>query len=489
MDAREARVDYRLYYAVKARFGQTARYRRGVWRLVSEMSGIESGWWNLAAGGIRGLVALMVAVGGTSTVIATEPPAMSSARRTPIVNVVERCRDAVVNISTTKIVNTRAYRDVFEFGFPRVRQRAVESVGSGFVVHESGLIVTNAHVVAQAADIKVIFPDEKTYAAELLASDPKHDLAVLKVDAGRDLPFLRPSRGDDLMIGETVVAIGNPLGLGHSVSAGIVSALRRDLEIGPQFRLEGLIQTDAPINPGNSGGPLLNIEGQLIGVNTAIRGDAQSIGFAIPVDRIWELLPSMLDFEKRDGVGIGLEVDGRDVRITKVRPAGPAESAGLRIGDRITAIDAKQTRDGIDYYAQLARKAAGQPVKLSVLRDNRAMELQLSLQPLPPPDGAALALRKLGVNVLEVPDDIAQRNNVPSYARVMIDSVQSRSPAAEVGLRRGDFIIGIGRGPISTLDGLGRALDPLNSGDDAIVYILRWQDDPPSKWVAEMTVR
>jgi len=212
-----------------------------------------------------------------------------SRRRTPVVEVFEHARDAVVNISTTRIVRMRSRSpldDIFDFGRPGYRQQRVQSIGSGIVVHESGYIVTNAHVVSQASDVQVTFADETRLPADVLAVDSQHDLAVIKVAADHPLPHLKLGSSDDILIGETVVAIGNPLGLEHTVTAGIVSALNRQLDFGNDVIYTGLIQTDASINPGNSGGPLLNIDSELIGINTAIRGDAQNIGFAIPVNRL-----------------------------------------------------------------------------------------------------------------------------------------------------------------------------------------------------------
>ena len=401
-------------------------------------------------------------------------------RRTPVVEVVEKCRDAVVNISTTKVVQMRAAaRDIFDLAYPRTFSRPVESIGSGLVIHESGIIVTNAHVVAQAADIRVLFADQSSYDATLVAIDHGHDLAILRIAAPKPLAYVQLGQSDDLMIGETVVAIGNPVGLGHSVSTGIVSAIKRDLQINPELELTSLIQTDAPINPGNSGGPLLNINGQLIGINTAIRGDAQSIGFAIPVARLWELLPTMLDIEKRERIEFGLTVAGPEARVSEVRPNSPAEQAGVRTGDRIVRLDNRPTRDGIDYYVQLLGRDTNQPVSLAVLRNGSTQNLRVALRPLPPPDGAALGSQFLGVQALEVPDDLLRKERVPRGCKVIIETVNPRGPAFRAGLRAGDFITAIGRAPIRSLSDLGLALESANKAERLQVSILRWSTDPP----------
>ena len=177
----------------------------------------------------------------------------------------------------------------------RPRRRVTrQSAGSGFIIHPDGYLVTNAHVIARTTEQSVIFANGREYDARVVASDPQRDLAILKIDAGVPLPTLPLGRSDDLMQGETVIAIGNPLGLQHTVTAGVVSATDRSIEVNGGLAFEGLIQTDASINPGNSGGPLLDLRGRVIGMNTAIKPQANSIGFAIPVIMIRELLPSLL---------------------------------------------------------------------------------------------------------------------------------------------------------------------------------------------------
>ncbi|MDP7348694.1 MAG: trypsin-like peptidase domain-containing protein, partial [Phycisphaeraceae bacterium] len=233
------------------------------------------------------LLTLIVTSHGDGHEAESRPVDLAVNRRTPVVRVFEQSRNAVVNISTTQIVQLRDPLgfDLFEqfFHMPRRRTFRRQSVGSGFVLHEAGYIVTNAHVVARTAERKVLFADERAFDAQVVALDHEHDLAVLKIDADGPLATLPLGTSHDLMVGETVIAIGNPLGLSDTVTAGVISAVDRELEFGDGKSFKGLIQTDASINPGNSGGPLLNILGDLIGVNTAMRGDAQNIGFAIPV--------------------------------------------------------------------------------------------------------------------------------------------------------------------------------------------------------------
>jgi len=234
--------------------------------------------------------------GGLLVVLAAAPlagqPDERSLRRTPVVVVFEAARDAVVNISSTEVVEVRDRFDQL-FGRRRAQPRRLKrtSIGSGFVVHPEGYIVTNAHVVRRAADIQIITADDRTIQAQVVAEDAEHDLAILKIPAPSPLPYLKLGRSNDIMVGETVIAIGNPFGFQNTVTAGIISALDRDLHFGRETVYRGLIQTDTPINPGNSGGPLFNAAGQVVGIVVsklnALRiakatGDVpQNINFAI----------------------------------------------------------------------------------------------------------------------------------------------------------------------------------------------------------------
>ncbi len=426
---------------------------------------------------------------------ADDDAARREARRTPIVRVFEQCRDAVVNISTTRIVRMRSlgmhgmWDEIFDFGLPRARNRRVQSVGSGVVVHESGYIVTNAHVVAQASDIQVTFADGETRPADLLAVDPEHDLAVLKVDAPQPLNDQKLGRSDDIMIGETVVAVGNPLGLQHSVSAGIVSALNRDLPFSNDITYSGLIQTDAPINPGNSGGPLLNINGELIGINTAIRGDAQNIGFAIPVDQLWELLPNMLDIERRQRVRFGLRVGGQRAEVISVRDDSPAAKAGLRPGDRVVRFNGEALRDGIDYYVHLLGVKPDSEVRLVIRRGDQTQAVEVPLESVPLPDGGKLAWERLGVELEEIPAELRRRYDLPKYVGLMVTGVARGSPADRAGIMASDLILRLDRVPVTTLKDVGLALEQTRGGDRVGVEGLRIDANHPFVWSVALRAR
>lgn len=441
-------------------------------------------------------LAAAVALACFGTVAAAPAPAQSEKpnRRTPVVEVYESCRDTVVNISTTRVVRVRNWRynspfdELFNLG-PRYLDQQVSSVGSGVVIHETGYVVTNAHVVLQASDVRVTFANGKTLPATVVALDREHDLAVLAVDAGGDLPAVALGKPNDILIGETVIAIGNPLGLQHSVSAGIVSALNRDVRVDRGVSFEGLIQTDAPINPGNSGGPLLNVHGELVGINTAVRADAQSIGFAIPVARLWELLPDMLDIERRQRVSFGIAVDTAKAEVVKVAPNSPAARAGVKPGDRVARFNGRPIRNGIDYYVDLLRQKPGRAVKLALQRGDQQVDASVELEQLPPPDGRKLGASMLGVTLGPIPASLRRELDLPAYVGLIVEAVEPRSPAADAGIEPRDLIVGLSRIGVSTLEDVGGVLENFPAGDRIVVEGWRLHSDPPFRWDAAVRTR
>jgi len=429
--------------------------------------------------------AALAAEAPAQSAVRDQQPATAAAerdrRRSPVVDVFQRCRGAVVNISTTRVQQVRVLRrgslwdSIFDFGVPFVQERAVRSVGSGVVIHEKGYIVTNAHVVAQTTDVRVSFADGRECEAQIVAIDQEHDLAVLKINTQASLPCVGLGRSDDIMVGETVVAIGNPLGLGHTVTAGIVSAVNRELKFSDEISYGGLIQTDAAINPGNSGGPLLNVNGELIGINTAIRGDAQNVGFAIPVDRLWELLPGMLDIERRQRVRFGLEVDAADARVLCVRPDSPAAEAGLRPGDRLLRFNKEALRNGIDYYVHLLEQKPGATIRLEYARGEDTHEARLALQPVPPPDGRRLAQELFGMDLAPIPEAVRRRARLPQDIGLIVTEVEDGGPAARVQIAPGDIILRIAGVTVRTLEEVGMLLEGVNRGQRVLIegYDLR----------------
>ncbi|MCE5279528.1 MAG: trypsin-like peptidase domain-containing protein [Planctomycetaceae bacterium] len=391
---------------------------------------------------------------------------------------------AVVNISTTQLVRTRLGMfggDIFDdiFPSPLTRQVPVQSLGSGVLIHPDGYVVTNAHVVQRAQEVTVTLADDRKFAATVLSTEPRHDLAVLKIDPkGQPLPFLPLGRSDDLMVGETVIAVGNPMGLASTVTTGVVSATNRTLTFKEGVEYAGLIQTDAPINPGNSGGPLLNIAGELIGINTAIRADAQNIGFAIAIDSLHAELPQLLDFERINRVVLGATVvprriDGRDTLvIADVRAGTPAEGK-LKAGDWITAVNGRSATQMPQYACAMLQAGKDSAVTFAIVRAGNDISAVVTLQPKPRPDGAALAAKLLGVTLTGVDEDLARRLRLAVNSGLVVTHVEPGSPAAELGLRAGDVLFQAGQLYVKDLDTLGMILEDVTAGTALRIGIVR----------------
>ena len=402
-------------------------------------------------------------------------------RRSPVVRVFDQCKDAIVNISSTHIVKVRrpyGFDPMFEQFFrspPGESFRQYQSVGSGFVIHPAGYVVTNAHVVARTAERKVIFEDKREYAAQIVALDEQRDLAVLKIEPDRPLTALRLGTSDDLMVGETTIAIGNPLGLQNTVTVGVVSALDRSLQVSKDSRFEGLIQTDASINPGNSGGPLLNVLGELIGVNTAIRGDAQNIGFAIPVDQLRRVLPDLLDVERRYGFVTGLRLSADDrCRVEGVDAESPAARAGIDVGDTLVSMRGGPVTCAIEYHIALIGLEHGDRVPLRLERDGKTLDVTLTLAERPKPDGAELLRQRFGIIAVALTPEMAQRLRLDQRTRgLVVTGTEADTPADAAGFERNDIIPSLGRYAVTNLDEAGELLDKVEPGQRVTLAVWR----------------
>lgn len=304
-----------------------------------------------------------------------------------VIRVAEKVRPGVVNI------NTRTQVQTFLGVFPQ------EGAGSGVVVHRDGLILTNFHVIAGAQDIKVTMLSGRELQGRVIGSDRFTDLAVIKVDADRPLPLVELGTSNNLKVGQLAIAMGNPFGLGSSVTVGVVSALNRSIRISPDFVVESLIQTDAAINPGNSGGALVDSAGRLIGINTAIVREAQGIGFAIPVDIAVAIMNQLIRQGRvvRPALGIilggeidpqlqrayGLPVD-HGVIVQEVQPGGPAAASGIQANDIIVSIDGTQIKGINDLRRTLFEKQPGDRVQVEVIRNGRRLRFTVALTELRP---------------------------------------------------------------------------------------------------------
>ncbi|MGF1511087.1 MAG: trypsin-like peptidase domain-containing protein [Myxococcota bacterium] len=362
-------------------------------------------------------------------------------RRSPVVQVVERAGPAVVNISTSRSGPRNPFfrgrgDDFFRRFFGEPSERRIESLGSGVIIDPGGVILTNEHVVARAAEIKVTLSNRRTFDADVIGADREFDLAVLRVRRAEGLPSVDLGRSDDLMPGETVIAIGNPFGLANSVTSGVVSALHRSIEAEDRL-YEDFIQTDAAINPGNSGGALLNIFGELIGINTAIYGEANGIGFAIPVDKARAVVNEVLQFGEVRPVYTGMTVDpaSRDgARVVRVRGGSPAELAGIRAGDLLVDLSGQEIRSGLSYRRVEQSLVPGQTVTVTLARDGGKMSVDLRVTELSDARALAIGIERLGFDVRPVR---TRRGSTLEIVRVT-----PTGAAARVGIRRGDQLIG-----------------------------------------------
>ncbi|QDU75311.1 Putative serine protease HhoB precursor [Bremerella volcania] len=365
-------------------------------------------------------------------------------RMTPIVKAVQGAKDAIVNIHGHKTVST-----VSAVGGDTPRQ--VNGMGTGVIIDRRGFIVTNHHVVDGVRRIQVTFNNGETLIARLIAHDLTTDLAVIKVDASKELPCINIGKSTDLMPGETVIAVGNAYGYENSVTRGIISALHRSVQVTENQKYDDLIQTDASINPGNSGGPLLNIDGQMIGINVAVRVGAQGIGFAIPVDNVMEIASRMMSTERMSDQSHGIrgktmwEGDTPTFKITGVEKDSPADAAGLRIGDTLTKIGEQKIERQLDVELALLNRTLNEEVTLEV---DRAGETGKQLAIVTKSVSGAtnvsdLAWRTMGVRVKPMPENDFAQLSSRYRGGLQVTAVRAGSPAELEGIQIGDILVGM----------------------------------------------
>ena len=427
------------------------------------------------------IAALIISIFANSQLFGQE---LNFNRKTPIVEVYEKTHLSVVNISGTRVVSS-SYSgfdapDIFDMFGPRLR-REVSVLGSGVVVHEDGYVMTNAHVALGAENIKVIFSNGDEYPATLIAGDEDKDIALLKISADKKLPFVHLGSSDDLLIGETVIAIGNPYGYSNTLTSGILSAIDRDIHVSEGVWLRGLIQTDASINPGNSGGPLFNINGELIGITTAIAAGAENIGFAIPVDTVAENLRQMLMPEKLRRVRLGLNV-GRmktsgqltGLAVDSVSDSSPADDKGITAGDIILEVDGHKLTNIIDFYIRMMNKNIGEPIEIKYASGTQTKTATLKIQERPLPDGRKLAQDFFQMDVSELNDRIARQFRFESaYPIMIIVDTESRGMADIVGLEPSDLIMAVNGITVHNMDEFSLAMEKINNGDVVEMTIMR----------------
>ncbi|MBN2021326.1 MAG: trypsin-like peptidase domain-containing protein [Pirellulales bacterium] len=375
---------------------------------------------------------------------AAEP---SSARRTAIVRAVETARPSVVNIRGEKTVGAESVAaDPGKIG------QRVNGMGTGVVIDPRGYVVTNFHVVDGVREIKVTLSDKRQCTARLVARDPETDLAIIKIDAVDRLPIIPIGTSSDLMTGEPVIAVGNAYGYEHTVTRGIISALHRAVQVSDAQFYDDLIQTDASINPGNSGGPLLNIDGQMIGVNVAVRAGAQGIGFAIPIDKVVAVVDSLLAARNTEATRHGLVLKPRGAEdrpgliVAAVEEDSPAAEAGLKSGDVLTEVDDIEMALSFDFQRAMLDRGGGDRVMLRVRRGDESLSLDLTLAAARPkrPTASPDAWQSLGMELESIaPEQFRERYKTRYRGGLAVTSVRPESPAAEQGIHRGDVLVGM----------------------------------------------
>jgi serine protease Do len=369
-----------------------------------------------------------------------------------------------------------------------------QGLGSGFIIERDGTILTNNHVVENAQKIVVKLPnDDRQYTAKVIGRDPKTDLAVIKIDVKGDLPIAPLGNSDQLQVGEWIAAMGSPFGLQNTITAGIVSAKSRQIGAGPY---DDFIQTDASINPGNSGGPLINMRGEVVGINTAIfsrAGGNIGIGFAIPINVAKELLPALKTKGKvtRGWLGVtiqrvtpeiaeslGME-NNRGALVAHVAPGSPAERAGIKVGDVIVEYAGKPIKDSADLPILVARTDIGAKATVRVLRDKKEMPISVAVGELKDEEVVASVPEKqadFGLTVQNVTPEMAQSLGVERAQGVVVTSVERGSPADDAGIRRGDLILEIDRKPVKNLSDYRNAVSGLKKGESALFLVQRGQN-------------
>ena len=397
-------------------------------------------------------------------------------RETPVVRAVRLAGPSVVNISTfqdsgrgqspfTELWDDELFDDFFRnlFEHPRQRERSQVSLGSGVIIDgQKGLILTNQHVVVRASHIKVGLADDREFEAELVGSDPDSDLAVLRIKAGGALPALPMADSSDLMIGETVIAIGNPFGLTHTVTTGVISATNRTVRAG-NMTYRDFIQTDASINPGNSGGPLLNINGQLIGINTAIFGGAEGIGFAIPISKAKRIVRDLISYGEVHPAWLGLWLQPLDERLAQyfkvpaaggvvvvdVDKNGPAAGLGLARGDVIVKIGDSRIASIDDYEDVLVGYTDRDNVQLTYYRQGITHQVTVVADSFPPDLARQLGWDRYG---LEVEEQVGDKRYV------VVKKVRPGSAGSRIGLAPGDIFLRVNEIQIDSREAFYKAM-------------------------------
>ena len=412
---------------------------------------------------------------------------------------------SVVNISTTSLSKTRGFgfnnpggsNDPFDQFFERFfgengqQEFRRRGLGSGFIISKDGFIITNNHVIRRAVEIKVILENEDEYTAELIGTDPKTDLALLKIKPKTTLTPVKIGNSSSLDIGDWVVAIGNPFGLGNTVTAGIVSAKGRSLGLGAY---DDFIQTDAAINPGNSGGPLFNFKGEVVGVNTAIIAGGQGIGFAIPMNMANSIVTQLQTSGKvtRGWLGVVVQHITPEIKqglnlpndngalISDIAPGSPADKGGLKRGDVIVAVNNMKIMDEDDLPKYVANLAPGTKAQIKVIRENKNKTFNIKLSQFPEPQTVSTKKKTtnktdtaIGLIVDEITPQIQRSYKLKDNNGVIVVKVVSGSAAQQAGIKAGDIILEANRKKIRNVQDIENEFNKIQKGTSVLLLINR----------------
>jgi serine protease Do len=417
----------------------------------------------------------------------------------------ERLGPAVVNIQVTKVAPVAGvpwmqdpegpYGEFFKRFFKDLPQRPeqfrTQGSGSGVFISADGYLLTNNHVVDGAKEVTVTLADQQVYPARVIGRDPKTDLAVLKIDAKQSLPVAPMGNSTDLKVGEWVLAIGNPFGLSNSVTAGIVSAKGRVIGAGPY---DDFIQTDAPINPGNSGGPLFNMQGEMVGINTAIVASGQGIGFAIPIDLAKPLIPQLVKTGEvtRGYLGVSIQSITPDLAkalkleehqgalVAEVVQGSPAAKAGIHRGDVIVGFNGESVKDSHDLPAIVAKTPVGETATVTLRRDGKTQKVPVTVGKLPSErvtseESSHAGQSQWGLQLQDVTPQMARQYGLADESGVMVVGVQPGSPADRAGLQRGDLIREVDRQPVQSMQDVRNAIAKADTQDSLVLLVKRGQ--------------
>ncbi|MEW6327205.1 MAG: DegQ family serine endoprotease [Thermodesulfobacteriota bacterium] len=419
-------------------------------------------------------------------------------------SLVKAVSPAVVNISTVRTIKgggrvfrhfmgpfdkNDPFRDFFEKFFgdqSPERDLKQRSLGSGIIIDKDGYIITNNHVIEHADQIKVRLADEREFSAEIIGRDPKTDLALIKIDSFRDLPSVTLGDSDVLSIGDWVITIGNPFGLNHTVTAGIVSAKGRVIGAGPY---DDFIQTDASINPGNSGGPLLNVRGEVVGINTAIVATGQGIGFAIPINIAKEIIIQLKEKRRvvRGWLGVAIQKmtpelarsfgikEGKGALVGDVFAGSPADKANIKRGDVIIEFDGKKIDEMSDLPRLVANTPVGKAVTIKIIRDGQEQMLSAKIAEMKeekPPVAKTDVEKKIGLSIQEITPEIAEELGLEDETGVIVTGVTPGSPAEDADFNQGDIIKELNRKSIKNLRDYRMAMDKA-AKEDTILFLVQ----------------